>query len=245
MPRKWFQNWFNSPYYHILYHQRNDDEAELFIDNLCSFLKPAPSSRFLDIACGRGRHSTYLNKKGYDVTGIDLSFTSIKFAKQFENDHLQFYVHDMRNLFYINYFNIAFNLFTSFGYFNTEKDHVNALKRFNKSLNKNGILVLDYFNCEKIIRNLTHQEVKHVDGINFHINKKVIDDKIVKSITFEHKNKNYAFKEEVKSFCFADFERLFAKSGFKIDHHFGDYYLNPFNESKSDRLIFICSKADV
>jgi SAM-dependent methyltransferase len=245
MPRKWFQNWFNSPYYHILYHQRNDDEAEFFIDNLCAFLNPAPNSRFLDIACGRGRHSTYLNKKGYDVTGIDLSFTSVKFAKQFENDNLHFYVHDMRNLFYINYFSIAFNLFTSFGYFNTEKDHVNALKRFNKSLNRNGILVLDYFNCEKIIRNLTHQEVKNVDGIDFHINKKVIDDKIVKSIIFEHKNKSFAFKEEVKSFTFTDFERLFAKSGFKIDHYFGDYHLNPFNALKSDRLIFICSKADV
>ncbi|MDB5011894.1 MAG: Methyltransferase protein [Daejeonella sp.] len=245
MPRKWFQNWFNSPYYHILYHQRDDDEAELFIDNLCSFLEPTENSRFLDIACGRGRHATYLNKKGYDVTGIDLSFSSIKFAQQFENEKLHFYVHDMRNLFYINYFNIAFNLFTSFGYFNTEKEHVNTLKSFNKSLTKDGILVLDYFNCEKIIKNLTNQEVKTVDGIEFHINKKVLGDKIVKSILFEHKNKEFAFKEEVKSFCFADFESLFAKSGFKIDHHFGDYHLNPFNPLKSDRLIFICSKADV
>jgi len=245
MPKKWFQNWFSSPYYHILYHQRNDEEAEFFIDNLCAFLKPAVNSQLLDIACGRGRHSVYLNKKGYDVTGIDLSNASIKFAQQFENENLQFYVHDMRNAFYINYFNIAFNLFTSFGYFETEKDHVNALKAFNKSLKRSGILVLDYFNSEKIVRNLAHQEVKHVDGIDFYITKKVANGKIIKSISFEHKNKDFSFKEEVKAFSKSDFEKMFEKSGFKVLNHFGDYALNPFDEIKSDRLIFICQKADV
>ncbi|HYK76568.1 MAG TPA: methyltransferase domain-containing protein [Daejeonella sp.] len=245
MPRKWFQNWFNSPYYHILYHQRNDEEAEFFMDNLCTYLHPAANSRLLDIACGRGRHSIYLNKKGYDVTGIDLSVASIKYAQQFENENLHFHVHDMRHLFYINYFDIAFNLFTSFGYFESEKDHLNALKTFRKSLKKDGVLVLDYFNSEKIIRNLTQQEIKTVDGIDFHINKKVINGKIIKSIVFEHKNKEFAFKEEVKAFKFADFERMFDRSGFKIINYFGDYALQPFDECKSERLIFICQKADV
>ena len=244
MPKKWFQNWFSSPYYHILYHQRNDEEAEFFIDNLCTFLKPAENFRLLDIACGRGRHSVYLNKKGFDVTGIDLSNASIKFAQQFENENLQFYVHDMRNSFYINYFNIAFNLFTSFGYFETEKDHLKALRAFNKSLKRSGILVLDYFNSEKIVQNLAHQEVKQVDGIAFYITKKVANGNIIKSISFEHKSKNFSFKEEVKAFSKSDFERMFEKSGFKVLKHFGDYALNPFNEIKSDRLIFICQKAD-
>ena len=242
MPKKWFQNWFSSPYYHILYHQRNDEEAEFFIDNLCTFLKPAENFQLLDIACGRGRHAVYLNKKGYDVTGIDLSNASIKFAKQFENENLQFYVHDMRNTFYINYFNIAFNLFTSFGYFETENDHIKALKAFHKSLKKSGILVLDYFNSEKIMRNLAHQEVKHIDGIDFYIIKKIANGKIIKSISFEHKNKDFAFKEEVKAFTKSDFERMFEKSGFRVLNHFGDYALNPFDENKSDRLIFICQK---
>jgi SAM-dependent methyltransferase len=242
MHRKWFQNWFNSPYYHILYHQRNDEEAEFFIDNLCSYLKPSKDARLLDIACGRGRHSIYLNKKGYDVTGIDLSYANIKFTRQFENDRLHFFVHDMRYLFYINYFDIAFNLFTSFGYFDTEKEHINALKTFRKSLVKDGILVLDYFNSEKIMLHLTQQEIKHVDGIDFYITKKVADNKIIKTITFEHKNKDYTFKEEVKAFSEQDFERLFKLSGFSILNCFGDYALNKFDKNKSDRLIFICKK---
>lgn len=242
MSKKWFQNWFSSPYYHILYHQRNDAEAEFFIDNLCTFLKPDSEAKLLDIACGRGRHSVYLHKKGYDVTGIDLSNSNIKFAQQFEKDRLQFFVHDMRNTLYVNYFDIAFNIFTSFGYFDSDKDHLKALKVFNKSLKKSGLLVFDYFNSEKIMRNLSPEEIKCIEGIEFHIRKKIEDKKIIKNISFEHENQNFSFNEEVKAFSKSDFEEMFNKSGFKILNTFGDYSLNSFDEIKSDRLIFICQK---
>ena len=244
MPIKWYQNWFNSPYYHILYNQRNDEEAEYFMDNLCALLKPEKGTEILDIACGRGRHSVYLNKKGYDVTGIDLSYSNIKFAKQFENDKLHFFEHDMRHLLYINYFDIALNMFTSFGYFEAERDNVNALKAFRKSIKDDGVLVLDYFNSEKILRNLTRQEVKSIDGIDFNISKKVLNGKIIKSIAFEHKGRDYHFKEEVKAFTLSDFKKLFELSGFTIETIYGDYDLSEFDEIKSNRLIFICKKAN-
>lgn len=243
MPRKWFQYWFNSPYYHILYSQRNDEEAEFLIDNLSTYLKPAPDSRILDIACGRGRHAIYLNKKGYDVTGIDLSEQSIKYAKQFEQKHLHFFVHDMRKLSFINYFDISLNLFTSFGYFETEKEHVNAFKAFRKGLKEDGTLVIDYFNTVKIVRNLTQSEVKTIDGIEFHLNKFVSDGKIIKHINFEHRNKDFAFEERVQAFELPDFERMLTKSGLRIDKTFGNYSLQDYDENKSDRLILVCKKA--
>lgn len=242
MTKKWFHNWFNSPYYHILYKKRDEEEAEHFIDNLCAFLKPKADARMLDIACGRGRHAIYLNKKEYDVTGIDLSFGSIKFAQQFENKKLHFLVHDMRYAFYINYFDFAFNLFTSFGYFDTDRDHINALKSFRKSLKKDGILVLDYMNSQKIINHLVERETKEIDNVTFHISRMVEDGKIVKTIDFEHKKKQFYFKEEVKDYKLADFEKLFTLAGFTIKAIFGDYELQDFNVNNSDRLIFICQK---
>lgn len=242
MQRKWFQYWFNSPYYHILYSQRNDAEAEFLIDNLSAYLKPAADSRILDIACGRGRHSIYLNKKGYDVTGIDLSEQSIKYAQQFEQKHLHFFVHDMRKLAFINYFDIAMNLFTSFGYFETEKEHVSALKSFRKGIKHDGTLVIDYFNTHKIIKNLTQQETKTVEGIEFHLHKFVADGKIIKHINFEHRNKAFAFEERVQAFQLEDFKRMLEKSGLQISETFGSYALEPFDEIKSDRLILICKK---
>lgn len=243
MPKLWFQNWFNSPYYHILYKKRDEEEAELFIDNLCAYLKPKANAKMLDIACGRGRHAIYLNKKDYDVTGIDLSFSNIKFAQQFENRRLHFLMHDMRSLFFINYFDFAFNLFTSFGYFETDKEHINALKSFRKALKKDGKLVLDYMNSQKIINHLVTRETKEVDDITFHISRTVKEGKIIKTINFEHKNKHHTFNEMVKDYKLTDFERLFNASGLQIEETFGDYHLNPFNPNQSDRLIFICKKS--
>src|SRR6185295_20361703 len=93
--KEWFESWFDSPYYHILYKERNEKEAQLFLDNIISFLKPSPGARILDVACGKGRHAIYLNKKGFDVTGFDLSHESVQYDLQFQNEKLSFYLHDM------------------------------------------------------------------------------------------------------------------------------------------------------
>jgi len=111
----WFKDWFNSPYYHQLYQHRDDSEAMQFVKKMISFLHPNPNSRMLDVACGKGRHSKALADMGFDVTGIDLSSESIAEAKKSEADNLHFYEHEMRLPFWINYFEFAFNLFTSFG----------------------------------------------------------------------------------------------------------------------------------
>src|SRR5438034_11636297 len=108
--KEWFESWFNSPYYHILYKDRDESEARLFLDNLISFLKPPPGAKILDVACGKGRHSVYLNKKGFQVAGFDLSPENIAHNRQFENDTLSFSVHDMREVFRRNYFDYVLNL---------------------------------------------------------------------------------------------------------------------------------------
>src|SRR5690554_744393 len=82
----WFETWFDTSYYHILYQNRDFVEAERFITNLLAFLKLPAGSNCLDLACGKGRHSVFLNKHGLKVTGVDLSENSINEAKTFENE---------------------------------------------------------------------------------------------------------------------------------------------------------------
>ena len=86
---------------------------------------------------------------GYDVTGTDLSEENIKFCREFEHGNLHFFKHDMRRLFRINYFEAAVNLFTSFGYFEHNRDDKMAITAAAKALNKNGKLVIDFMNVSK------------------------------------------------------------------------------------------------
>src|SRR5262249_52369317 len=131
---EWYKEWFNSPFYHKLYFERDEKEAQKFISKLLDYLKPPKDSRVLDVACGKGRHSRFLAQQGLEVTGIDLSPDSIAFAKQFENSHLYFFQHDMRLPAWINYFDYAFNFFTSFGYFKTRREHDDAIGSIVRSL---------------------------------------------------------------------------------------------------------------
>jgi SAM-dependent methyltransferase len=240
----WFEDWFDSPYYHLLYNNRNNSEAELFIDNLLSLLTPEKKSRFLDLGCGKGRHSIYLNKKGFDVTGVDLAENSITCAKQDENEHLHFFVHDMRKLFRTNYFHCVVNLFTSFGYFENNRDDNAAINGVYKSLKPNGIFVLDFMNAKKIIPHLPMQEIKTIEGIEFKITKSIKNNFIIKQIQFTDKGKEYHFTECVKALTLADFEKYFSANKLKIVHLRGNYQLDTFDENSSDRLIIVGQKIE-
>ena len=79
--KQWYASWFDTPYYHILYKDRDHSEAQVFMDNLTNYLNIPEGGKILDLACGKGRHSVYLNSLGYNVTGIDLSEKSIDYAK--------------------------------------------------------------------------------------------------------------------------------------------------------------------
>ena len=86
----WFTSWFDTKYYHLLYKNRDDHDAQLFMKHLTNYLNIPENGSILDLACGKGRQAVYLNSLNYNVTGVDLSKNSIEHAKQFENDSLNF-----------------------------------------------------------------------------------------------------------------------------------------------------------
>jgi SAM-dependent methyltransferase len=236
--QQWFASWFNSPFYHILYKDRDHSEAELFMDNLTDYLNVPEHGKILDLACGKGRHSVYLNTLGYDVTGVDLSENSISHAKQFENESLHFDMHDMCKPYYKK-FDAVFNLFTSFGYFENEEDNLNTIKAIKEDLNDFGFGVIDFMNSEFIIDNLVPEDIKTVENIDFHIKRYVKDGFIIKDISFTADGEDYNFQERVKGFTLADFELLFEKAGVYLLDVFGDYKLHKFNRSTSERLVMV------
>lgn len=242
MGKEWFESWFDSPYYHVLYKGRNDAEAALLIDNLIPVMDLKQGDSVWDLCCGRGRHSIYLSKKGYRTIGTDLSRNSICMAREHETDHLDFYVHDMRQPFMVNFFDAVFNLFTSFGYFADDRDNHKVFRSVYNSLKPNGLFVIDYFNSILVKRTLTPDHSKEVDGIHFKIHKAIHNNTIVKDITFADKHKTYHYKEEVRLFDKAGFCQLAEANGFRLLHAFGDYHLHAFNAESSPRLILVFQK---
>ncbi len=242
--KQWFKDWFNSPYYHLLYNNRDNAEAATFIDKLLNYLHPTANATMLDVACGTGRHSSYLASKGYTVTGIDLSIRSINIAKKLENDHLSFYQHDMRLPFRVNYFDFVFNFFTSFGYFDTERENENALRTMRNALKPGGCLVLDYLNSPYVKSNLVPFEVKEKGEVVFDIAREVNDRKFQKQINILDRSRLYrtTFTENVSAFSLHDFEEMFAHQGLQITDIFGDYHFNSYDEQHSPRLIIVATK---
>ncbi|MBT8267171.1 MAG: class I SAM-dependent methyltransferase [Bacteroidia bacterium] len=236
--KDWFTSWFNTPYYHLLYKERDDDEAHAFMQTLTHYLNISEDAHILDLACGRGRHAVYLNSIGYKVTGLDLSEENIAFAKQFENERLKFDVHDMSKA-YDRKFDAIFNLFTSFGYFENEADNLNTIKAIKSDLTENGIAVIDFMNVNYVIDNLVTEDVKEIEGITFKMTRHVEDGYIVKNIYFEAEEDAHHYQERVKAFTLKDFQDMFEKANLQLIDVFGDYKLNPYHKQLSERLILI------
>jgi len=236
---EWFASWFDTSYYHSLYKNRDEKEAKKFIVNLVQNLGLQKDQNVLDLACGKGRHSITLNELGMNVKGVDLSPNSIKTASLSENDSLKFSVQDMREAFTSNEFEVIFNLFTSFGYFDKMDDNLKVIQAIKKMLKKDGVLVIDFMNSSKVISNLVPKEIKKEDDIDFHITREYDGNHIYKHIKFNDNEEKYHYTEKVQALKYNDFKKLLQEVGFNILKTYGDFDLNPFNESTSDRLILI------
>lgn len=238
---EWFASWFDSPYYHLLYQNRDEHEAADFLTLLTAHLRLPKTAHLLDLACGAGRHSRVLHSLGYRVTGCDLSPNSIREAQEKATEGMEFFVHDMRNPLPGKY-DVTLNLFTSFGYFDNVLDNAKVLTSVANSLTENGLLIIDFMNAEKVIRELKMRQEIVRDGITFHIKREVSNGKIVKTIAFEAEGQSHFYQEKVQALDLIDFQQLLGNAGFDILETRGNYALESYNPLLSDRLILICKK---
>jgi len=238
----WFESWFDSPYYHILYKNRSYIEAAAFLNQLVEYLSPTENATMLDVGCGNGRHSLHLAKKGFPVVGVDLSANNVEIAKaraiELNLPNAAFKIGDMRKK-VGQQFDYVFNLFTSFGYFEKEEDNLEVIQAFKSSLKKEGTVVIDFLNAPYVINNLVEEEQKLLEGVDFKIRRKIDTGYVVKEIHFQVADCKYNFEEKVQLLQLDDFKRYFKQVGFTIDKVFGNYQLEQYNPETSNRLVMI------
>lgn len=238
----WFKTWFNTPYYHILYSDRNYEEAEHFISLLTKDLALPKGNKIIDLACGKGRHSIYLNKLGYKVLGVDLSEESITHNKKFENETLKFRVHDIRDELSEKNRDAVFSLFTSFGYFDDIADDKKVFHSVYNALSKGGYFVLDFLNQQYVKNTLVEDAVIEKQGIKFNISKRIENGYVIKDIRFNDHGENHHYYEKVKLHTLESIEDIAKKQGFRRIKIHGNYHLNDFQLEKSPRCINVFIK---
>lgn len=237
----WFEEWFDSPLYEKLYANRDEEEAARLVDLLEDTLSRNHCSTILDLGCGRGRHAINLHNKGYDVKGIDLSEQAITTARQKANTFdydIDFEVRDMRDPL-PETFDAIVNLFTTFGYFKSDRENASVFNSVNQMLEPEGIFILDYLNAEKVTQSFTPTDEGEFHGIHYEIKRYIEDNAIHKEIHFSG-NKiggEKQYSERVKLYGLPWFRKEMAKHNLVIDQVYGNYEGDEFNSEESSRLL--------
>ncbi|MBM3918793.1 MAG: methyltransferase domain-containing protein [Sphingomonadales bacterium] len=235
----WFESWFDSPWYPILYAQRDEEEAAAFIEKLLNRLQLSAGANILDLACGRGRHARRMAALGMSVTGVDLSEKSLADAKSQPMTNLHYHRHDMRHPLPNHKFDAVLNLFTSFGYFDDPDDDLRVIRSARSSLRAGGYLVIDYLNPNSVLPGLPTDEKIERSGVHFTLRRHYKHPWILKDITVEDSGSVHHFQEKVRYYLPSVLSGLLTSCGFEIRTHLGDYQLNRPHE-QSPRAIFIC-----
>ena len=237
-----YNQWFSSPYFHILYKHRDYQKTQRFLDQLVDFLQANTSHKLLDLACGKGKHAIYMAKKGLDITGLDISANNLKYGNKFAHERLHFVEQDMRIPYVENHFDFVLNLFTSFGFFAEDTENLKVLEAVYTMLKPGGRFLLDFINPYVYEMNMMPYELTVVQGIKFQITQKIAQDMLIKGIHFHDVGQNFFFEEKHKMVSFDKFQEWFEASSLRLLQTFGSYDFEPFEQTDSERMIFLLEK---
>ncbi|MBP2675584.1 MAG: class SAM-dependent methyltransferase [Deltaproteobacteria bacterium] len=149
MIRPWYETIFDERYPELFGPLERDPEEE--VARIVNLLAIPPGAAVVDLGCGRGRHAIPLSRRGYRVTGVDISEKMLRLARERANRELvsvEWVQEDMREFLRPDAFDACLSLFTSFGYFDDEQNE-KVLRNVGRNLKVGGSLLLDLRNAQK------------------------------------------------------------------------------------------------
>lgn len=245
---KWYEEWFDKAEYELVYRHRDDNDASELLDTIERIVNPSPGAAILDLGCGRGRHSIALARRGYKMTGIDLSKQSIDDAHRRaleENVDVDFAVMDMRETFCNGCFDGVVNLFTAFGYFDERVEHLKVISSIATALRPGGWLVQDFLNAPFVRAHLVPETIDKRDDLTVEQHRWIEDGRINKKIILrsdeQSPSDSQTFSESVALLELSDFKGLYDDAGLELISTLGSYSGEPYSKT-STRLILVARK---
>ncbi|WP_332690453.1 class I SAM-dependent methyltransferase [Halalkalibacter lacteus] len=238
---RWYEDHFQQDYL-MIYKHRSEENANSELSNLMNFIPYRKNQKVLDLCCGAGRHSRWFADRGMNVTGVDLSNTLIEEAKrQSHTLNITYIRSDMRDVTFKNEFDIVANLFTSFGYFDKDKDNERVFTRVHSSLKEGGYFLFDYLNPAFLRKNLVPFSQQTFDQTSIYQYRKIDNDTVIKRIVVKDNYSNRNYEERVKLYSEDKIREMLENNNLKVMHLFGNYDARKYDHS-SPRLIYICRK---
>ena len=244
-------NWYTRSFttdYLTIYAHRDQEEAETHIDNLLRLIKIQSEWKILDLACGDGRYSFALQKRGFPhVTGLDLSLCLLQCARKqtrLTTSFVNFVSADMRKLpFRSCSFNLILSMFTSFGYFVSDNENESVIHQIADSLSPGGFFYLDYLNADYVMNNLIPFTQRQIDDVYIEekrwINQQ--SSRVEKEIKIDVANNVQTYYESIRLFTKKELDEMLMKAGLSTQSVFGNYNHNDFKK-ESPRLIYLAKK---
>jgi SAM-dependent methyltransferase len=245
-PSVWYRDWFRNQNYGVVYKHRDDREAEQMIELIERTIGHDATRRILDLACGSGRHTISMARRGYrDVTGIDLSPTLLEEARADADAagfSIRFLERDMREI-PDERFDLVTNLFTSFGYFLSDEENAAVVRAVAEHLSPAGTFVIDFFNSQWVRTHLVaHDERLLEGGLRLEQTRWIEHGRVEKRLLIREKEEAHEYIESVRLYELPDFEQMLAECGLHTTQCFGSYTGEPYDRERSPRLILFARK---
>ena len=202
--------------------------------------------KVLDLCCGLGRISCELARTGFIVTGVDITESFLKAAREdakYENLDIEYINADAREFIRSGYFDTIVNLYISFGYFTDQKDDLKVLRNVYKSLKTGGSFIIETLGKEISTRDFVEAEWFERAGGFMLTEYEPLD-----SWTFL-KNRWILIKDEKRIektfvqrlYSASELRAILKEAGFENIDIFGDWDESPYDQHAA-KLIAVCKK---
>lgn len=217
---EWFEEWFGEEYLH-LYPHRDEEDADRLVSLVADSVPVAPDWRVLDVACGAGRHARAFERRGLHTIGLDLSMTLLTRARDVARSPLV--RADMRQLpIRPRSMDLTVNLFTSFGYFDTDLDHLRSLREMLSTIRPGGWFVIDFLGATWVRETLVANETMMVGDQEVRVERWLADDDrfVQKTITVPDGRQ---FMERVRLYEREELAAMITAAGGRVRLAYGSY----------------------
>ncbi len=242
---KFFGEDYRAAYNSVLTDERSDEETAFAAWTLGLH----PGHEVLDLCCGHGRHAIRLAGAGIKVTGQDLSADYLAEAREAARDkgvELELVQGDMRKIPFRGRFDAVINMFSAFGYLESEAEDQRVLDAVYRALKIGGSLLIDLINREWVIANniekewrvendgstiLEHRRLDLLQSRNF-VGFSIIGPDGVRRESAGHRIRLYTLTEMAE---------MLGRAGLLLDKVYGGYDAGPYS-AESRRMILLARK---